>query len=112
MWTDIDYMQDYRDFTYDPLKFEGLPEFIEELHAKHMKYVPIIDAGISRRPYQGYEAYLDGHNTSAYIEINGQNGLDEFVGQVWPNDAVYPDFFKESGISFWQKWLTNMHKTI
>lgn len=59
-WVDIEYMEDYRDFTYDKKAFAGLPEFVEELHDKDMKFVPIIDAGVAIRPGQGYEAYDTG----------------------------------------------------
>lgn len=41
-WNDIDYMDEYRDFTYDEVKFAGLPEFVEDLHSKGMHYVLMI----------------------------------------------------------------------
>ena len=51
MWSDIDYMQNYRNFLYDEgLAFKGLPDFINKLHAKNMKWVPILDAGTAARP--------------------------------------------------------------
>ncbi|RWS25262.1 Lysosomal alpha-glucosidase-like protein, partial [Leptotrombidium deliense] len=31
-WNDIDFMDNYKDFTYDPIKYKGLPDFIKELH--------------------------------------------------------------------------------
>ena len=57
-WVDIDYMQDYKDFTFNQADFLGGPgafsvlgEFIDYLHADlNMKFVPILDAGISYRP--------------------------------------------------------------
>jgi alpha-glucosidase (family GH31 glycosyl hydrolase) len=57
-WVDIDYMQNYKDFTYNqadywgqPGAYYGLQEFIDFLHHDlNMKFVPIIDAGISYRP--------------------------------------------------------------
>jgi alpha-glucosidase (family GH31 glycosyl hydrolase) len=33
MWTDIDYMSDYLDFTVDPVRYDGLNEFVEDLHS-------------------------------------------------------------------------------
>lgn len=53
-WTDIDYLNNYRDFTYDNVSFNGLPEFIDELHSKDMHYIPILDLGISHRPGLDY----------------------------------------------------------
>ena len=49
MWTDIDYLDAYKDFTFDPVNFSGLGEFVEDLHSKRMHYIPIIDAGIAKR---------------------------------------------------------------
>ena len=31
-WSDIDYLYNNRDFEYDPVRYEGLPEFVKELH--------------------------------------------------------------------------------
>lgn len=41
-WNDIDYMDEYRDFTYNKAKFDGLPEFVDDLHSKGMHYVLMI----------------------------------------------------------------------
>jgi alpha-glucosidase (family GH31 glycosyl hydrolase) len=53
-WSDIDYLDRYRDFTFDPVKFNNLSGFVQDLHSKGMRYIPIIDAGISQRPNQDY----------------------------------------------------------
>ena len=107
-WVDIDYMEDYRDFTYEakdyngnPGSFAGLPDLIKDIHNRHMKFVPIIDAGVSSRPGQSYQAYNDGVTDDVFIKIAGQN----FVGKVWPNEAVYPDFTHPKAQSWWGKQL-------
>lgn len=40
--TDIDYMEDKKDFTYDEVAFKGLPEFAQDLHNHGQKYVIIL----------------------------------------------------------------------
>ncbi|ELK15857.1 Sucrase-isomaltase, intestinal [Pteropus alecto] len=40
--TDIDYMEDKKDFTYDKVAFNGLPEFVQDLHDHGQKYVIIL----------------------------------------------------------------------
>lgn len=41
-YTDIDYMEDKKDFTYDKVNFEGLPNFADYLHARGQKYILIL----------------------------------------------------------------------
>mmetsp|Transcript_5855 Transcript_5855/g.9428 ORF Transcript_5855/g.9428 Transcript_5855/m.9428 type:complete len:134 (+) Transcript_5855:3644-4045(+) len=60
-WSDIDYMENYKDFTVDPVNFKDLPEWVDTLHDEYsMKYMWIVDAAISQRDGVGYEAYEDG----------------------------------------------------
>lgn len=70
MWSDIDYLYDYRDFTYDHTRFDDLPAFIGEIHRKRIKYIPIIDAGIAAREPGTYPAYDDGIAEDIFIKIN------------------------------------------
>lgn len=48
-WSDIDYLLDYKDFSYDQDRYKGLPEFIDDLHSKGMNWIPILDSGIAQR---------------------------------------------------------------
>lgn len=41
-YTDIDYMEDKKDFTYDLVKFKDLPQFGAYMHAKGQKYILIL----------------------------------------------------------------------
>jgi alpha-glucosidase len=41
MWNDIDYMDGYRVFTFDPVKFPitRMKQFVDELHANGQRYI-------------------------------------------------------------------------
>lgn len=109
-WVDIDYMYDYRDFTYNKDDFAGLPEFVDGLHDKNMHFVPILDAGIAQRKDGDYEAYNSGVQQDVFIKA--YEGGPDFTGEVWPVDAVYPDFTKSATKQWWKANLDDFHNTI
>uniref|UniRef100_A0A8C0ZWX1 Sucrase-isomaltase, intestinal n=1 Tax=Castor canadensis TaxID=51338 RepID=A0A8C0ZWX1_CASCN len=93
---DIDYMDERRDFTYDPVNFEGLPEFVEELHTNEQKFVIIVDPAISNNssssnPYSPYD-----RGSALKIWVNGSDG-------VWPGVTVFPDYTNPNCAIWWTK---------
>jgi alpha-glucosidase (family GH31 glycosyl hydrolase) len=75
-WSDIDYLDKYRDFTYDSQgNYAGLKDFVDELHGKNMKYIPIIDAGLAYR--NDYDQFKEGQDKDVFIK--SPNG-ETFVG--------------------------------
>jgi alpha-glucosidase (family GH31 glycosyl hydrolase) len=70
-----------------------------------MKWVPIVDIGISNRPGQDYPFVDEGYAQNVFQTINGE----AFVGRVWPGDTVYPDFFATNTSSWWQSGMTHLH---
>ena len=41
-WNDIDYMDQYLDFTLDPTNFATLPDLVKDLHTHDQRYVMIL----------------------------------------------------------------------
>jgi alpha-glucosidase (family GH31 glycosyl hydrolase) len=106
-------MKDYKDFTYNqadyfgqPGAYNGLREFVSDfLHEQlNKKFVPIIDAGISYRPNQGYPAFDEGVREDVFLKDN--KGKLAF-GKVWPNEAVFPDFSHPNSAPYWISQLNN-----
>jgi len=53
IWSDIDHMDAYKDFTLHPEHYpeEKLRSFVQGLHEKDQKFIMIIDPGIDRKNF-------------------------------------------------------------
>ncbi len=90
MSMDIDYMEDYKDFTWNKANFPDMKGLISDLKADHIRVVPIIDAGIKEEP--GDPAYEEGMAKGYFCKkADGK----PFIGAVWPGRALFPDFLRE-----------------
>lgn len=107
-WNDIDYMDKYKDFTYDTKSFAGLPDFVEEIHSKGMHYVLMIDPGISNSQ-ESYNPYDEGLDDDVFVK-NANGSL--FIGKVWPGTTVYPDFSHPAATSYWTRQFRRLYDII
>lgn len=87
---DIDYMEDFRNFTWKPDAFPDLARFSREMKEDHIRLVPIIDAGI--KVEEGYAPYDSGKALDCFCKK--EDGSD-FVAAVWPGRCCFPDFLRE-----------------
>ncbi|KAM9481823.1 sucrase-isomaltase, intestinal [Clarias gariepinus] len=112
-YTDIDYMEEKKDFTYDMVKFKGLPEFADYMHAEGQKYILILDPAIAtskRVNGEEYASYNRGTQVDAWItEADGKTPL---LGEVWPGQTVFPDYTKQSCIKWWVDEIVQFHKQV
>ena len=90
MSMDIDYMEDFKDFTWDAKKFPDLPGMIASFKADHIRVMPIIDAGVKVAP--GDPTYDEGMEKDYFVK---KEDGSVFVGAVWPGHAVFPDFLRD-----------------
>ena len=35
-----------------------------------------------------------------------------FVGKVWPGDAVFPDFFRDTTVEWWKGLISEFHENV
>ena len=100
---DIDYMVDFRNFTWKPDAFPDLKRFSESLKAAHLRLVPIIDAGIPAD--EDFAPYASGK--AADLFCKKEDG-SEFTAAVWPGRCVFPDFLREDA----RAWFADLYRPL
>ena len=106
IWMDIDYMQDFRIFTFDSTGFSNPNETNDYLHKNNFKSVWMIDPGIKAE--KGYFVYDSGEKIDAWIK-NSNDSV--FIGKVWPGDCVFPDFTQSKVSNWWGGLYKNFMST-
>lgn len=98
IYLDIDYMEDYKDFTVDNKKFPNLEKLVSDMKSEGIHLVPIIDAGVKIQ--DGYDIYEEGVNKNYFCKnIDGE----DFVGAVWPGRVHFPDFLQPEARNWFGK---------
>ncbi|GAB0193757.1 sucrase-isomaltase, intestinal [Grus japonensis] len=100
--TDIDYMEERKDFTYDKVKFQDLPNFAAYMHEYGQKYIIILDPAISTQNLVDgtpYGSYVRGQSKKVWV--NESDGVTPLLGEVWPGETVFPDYTNPECTSWW-----------
>ncbi len=90
VYMDIDYMQDFKDFTLNEENFPDFPEFVQEMKNQNIRLIPIIDAGV--KVEKGYDVYEEGVKNRYFCRR--EDGSD-FIAAVWPGDTHFPDVLND-----------------
>ncbi|XP_047222103.1 lysosomal alpha-glucosidase [Girardinichthys multiradiatus] len=109
-WNDIDYMDQAKDFTFDPTNFNTLPDIVRDLHAHNQTYVMILDPGISStQPEGSYWPFDEGLKRGVFIKDAEGKTL---IGKVWPGLTAFPDFSNEVTHEWWYENLKRFHEKV
>ncbi|MBD4746128.1 alpha-glucosidase, partial [Xanthomonas citri pv. citri] len=75
IWSDIDYMDGYKDFTNDPHRFplDKYRKFLDDIHNNSQHYVPIFDAAIyvpnpNNATDNDYEPFHLGNESDVFLK--------------------------------------------
>lgn len=115
IWTDIDYMNQYRDFDNDPLRYnytEG-KNFLSNLHAGGRHYIPIIDSAIyvpnPENASDAYPTFNRGNDTHSFL-TNPDGSL--YIGSVWPGYTAFPDWLGSGAGPWWSNEMVTWHNLV
>jgi alpha-glucosidase len=101
LWVDIDYMDEFRVFTFNHKHFSYPEKDIARIQNQGYHVVPIIDPGVKKEP--GYEVYDSGKKADIFCKNPAQS---DFTGIVWPGYTVFPDFSLDEGRAWWREQVS------
>ena len=106
MWSDIDYMENYKLWTLDPIHYAApdMQQFVQGLHEEGRHYVMIIDPGVKIE--EGYPAYSDGLEEGIFIR---RPSGEPTVGKVWPGLVSFIDFAHPQATDFWTRYFQDAY---
>ncbi len=87
IYLDIDYMDNYKCFTWHKKHFPNPKSLISDLQSIGFQTIVMIDPGI--KVEDNYAVYTEGVEKKYFLT---RPDGDLLIGQVWPGDCVYPDF--------------------
>jgi len=90
IYLDIDYMEDFKDFTISKESFPEFKDFVGKVKEKGFRLIPIIDAGVKIEA--GYDVYEEGLKNGYFCVDKDGN---PFVAAVWPGKVHFPDFLNK-----------------
>jgi alpha-glucosidase len=120
LYLDIHYMNDYRDFTWNPKRFPDPAGLLGRLGQEGIKVVTIVDPGVKYQPLApGAPAAAEhpdrGPQDQSYYVFNQGLAGDYFlrrkdgslyIGAVWPGPAVFVDYTLPAA----RRWWGDLHR--
>lgn len=103
VYLDIDYMDNYKDFTVSETNFPDFENFVKEMADQNIHLVPIIDAAVKKE--NGYDVYEEGVAGNYFCKDAEGN---DFITAVWPGKSLLPDFLNEEA----REWFGMKYKIL
>ena len=100
---DIEYMQDYADFTVNKERFPDLTKLSADLKAQGIRLVPIIEAGVRVDPNDS--TCTEGLEKGYFCK---KADGTPFVAAVWPGKAYFADFLRPEV----REWFGHKYKAL
>ncbi len=96
IWLDIDYMNQYRVFTFDATQFPDPTRLNSDLHSQGFHTIWMIDPGVKAEP--GFFVFDSGSAGDHWVKTAAG---EPYKGDVWPGQCVFPDFTRPQTRVWW-----------
>jgi alpha-glucosidase len=96
VYLDIDYMDGYRLFTWNAVRYPNPRKLIADLREEGVRTVVIVDPGVKVDP--GYFVCADGLANDTFCKL--PDGT-LYSGPVWPGECYFPDFSNHVVREWW-----------
>ncbi|NGP89197.1 glycoside hydrolase family 31 protein [Fodinibius halophilus] len=96
IYLDIDYMDDYRVFTWDKERFPDPGKLIADLKVDGFETIVMIDPGVKMD--ETYEVYQQGIEQDVFCK---RPDGELMIGPVWPPETVFPDYTDPEVRAWW-----------
>lgn len=103
IYMDIEYMEGYKDFTWDKEAFPDFGAFVQEMKERDIRLVPIIDAGVKIE--KGYPIYEEGVEKGYFCKK--EDGTN-FAVAVWPGYTHLPDMLNDDA----RRWFGDKYRIL
>ncbi len=105
IYLDIDYMQDYKLFTWHKDRFPEPEKLLKKLRDLDFHTVTIIDPGVKKE--EGYSVYEDGLDKEVFLKYPDE---EYYTAQVWPGWCHFPDFTSADVRKWWGGFFDALSK--
>ena len=103
---DIDYMDNYKDFTINENNFGNFQNWLHNLDKEYqISIVTIIDSGVKQE--KGYFVYDEGIKNNYFVTLDNEL----YVNEVWPGDSVFPNFNSKKVREWWSEKCSELKRT-
>jgi len=106
LYMDIDYQDRNRPFTVNPKAYPDLAKLFADLRGMNLRVVMITDLHVADAPNAGYSPYDTGKAGNVFLK---NPDCSDYVGLVWPGNAVFPDFSRSSVRDWWGGLYAGFH---
>ncbi|MEK7434978.1 MAG: glycoside hydrolase family 31 protein [Cyanobacteriota bacterium] len=105
IYLDIDWMEDYRVFSWSKKHFPNPEKTLKELEKLNIKTVVILDPGI--KDDKDYFVCDSGIKADHFVKY--PDG-EFYKGEVWPSWSYFPDFTKKETRFWWGNFVDDLKK--